>query len=205
MSAGQGQKIQKMLAEAGGDLKQLELTVKKKLEKVNEDAIEGEYVTQLMLEGKGWNTAMIEHSKAYARDRGNLRTSEVHGEEEWKIPLKHSFKNIAAAYQSIEYSGSTQVEEHFLLLVLFTFQFFLYVSQDTEGHGLNLELTLGNGADGGTLGFVSAMSPHAKAPEPQCPERFGGGICCQSKGRSFASHPAEQSAWCLDMSVVRMS
>lgn len=100
-----------MLLAAGGDLKQLELTVRKRVEKREEEAVEGRYVTQILLEQEGWDADMIATSKRYAMDRGDLRVSEVHGKEEWKLPLKHSFKKVAGAYQSVEYSGSTQVED----------------------------------------------------------------------------------------------
>ena len=148
VSATPGKKIREMLLAAGGDLKQLELTVKRRVEKREEEAIEGRYVTEIMLEAEGWDKEMIANSKRYADERGNLRTSEVHGKEEWKIPMVHSFKKVAGLYQSVETSASTQVEE---LLLCHTHVFTLGLRQDTEGAGLDLDLSLGSSGDGGRL------------------------------------------------------
>ena len=35
---------------------------------------------------------MIEHSKKWAQSRGLCERSEVHGEEEWRIPVGREFK-----------------------------------------------------------------------------------------------------------------
>ena len=74
--------------ESGGDFSQFEIKVKKSFSKTQEDEVAGQYVTKIFLEKEGWDDEMIENSPKWALGRGLHRTSDVHGREEWKIPLK---------------------------------------------------------------------------------------------------------------------
>lgn len=112
-----GAKIQEMLKAAGGDMSKLEMTIKKKFETTRSAQIEGEYVTQLDLEGKGWDADMIANSKQWANSRGYLRTSEIHGREEWKLPLKESFSYGRAETESGEVHGTMDVEDRDIYIV----------------------------------------------------------------------------------------
>ena len=106
-----------MLKAAGGDLSKLEMTIKKKFESTRSAQIEGEYVTQLDLEGKGWDADMIATSKQWAHSRGYLRTSEIHGKEEWKLPLKESFAYGRAETESGEVHGTMDVEDRDIYII----------------------------------------------------------------------------------------
>ena len=99
-----------MLVNAGGDLKVLELQIKKRIEKVSTDKLAGGWVTEIDLQGRGWTQAMIDHSKAWAEERGLLSTSAIHGAEEWKLPLDKTFEMSNSSFETAGYSGNTQVE-----------------------------------------------------------------------------------------------
>lgn len=90
--------------ESGGDFSQFEIKVKKSFSKTQEDEVAGQYVTKIFLEKEGWDDEMIENSRKWALARGLHRTSEVHGREEWKIPLKetYSFKTGSREEASAE-------------------------------------------------------------------------------------------------------
>lgn len=108
---GRGQKIQQLLRASGGDMSKLELTIKKTLERKQQNKIEGEYVTELDLQNKGWDSEMIEKSKQWAMSKGLHRTSEIHGKEEWKIPLRESFDFTHTQTETAEATGAMDVED----------------------------------------------------------------------------------------------
>lgn len=49
---------------------------------------------------------MISKSKEWARQRGLLQTSEVHGQEEWKIPTDKTFTFENETIQSTSMAGT---------------------------------------------------------------------------------------------------
>lgn len=106
-----GEEIRKILIAAGGDLKKMELRIKKRLEKSSKNKIWGRYVTRLFLEKEGWDNDMIEASRTWANERGLLRVSEVHKKEEWKIPLEESFSFKNELKESAEVEGVKDVED----------------------------------------------------------------------------------------------
>ena len=111
-----GEKIAELLEKSGGDFSAVELHIKRTHEKETSNTLEGEYVTEIDLIAKGWETDMIEFSKNYAISKGNLRKSEIHGRDEWKLPLRESFKFTATNRESAEATASAQVEDRILLL-----------------------------------------------------------------------------------------
>lgn len=87
-----GEKIKNLLAETGGDFKQLEISIRRLREQEHSNQVQGGWVTEIYLEHeKHWDADMIAHSKEWARARGLFRTSPIHGRDEWKIPLDESF------------------------------------------------------------------------------------------------------------------
>lgn len=111
-----GEKIAELLEKSGGDFSAVELHIKRTHEKETSNTLEGEYVTEIDLIAKGWETDMIEFSKNYAISKGNLRKSEIHGRDEWKLPLRESFKFTATNRESAEATASAQVEDWISLL-----------------------------------------------------------------------------------------
>ena len=66
---------------------------KKTYEKEEMTSIWGKYVTEIDLRARGWSTEMISNSKSWAKANGVHRTSPIHGEDEWRLPLDEEFKN----------------------------------------------------------------------------------------------------------------
>ena len=58
---------------------------------------------------------MIEHSRQWALARGLLEKSAVHGEEEWRIPLKRRFKNTEKTGNEVQERVTQQVQERSLV------------------------------------------------------------------------------------------
>ena len=54
---------------------------------------------------------MIEHSKEYARKRGLLRKSEIHGLEEWKIVTDETFAFENETSQETSTHGTMTVQD----------------------------------------------------------------------------------------------
>lgn len=54
---------------------------------------------------------MIEHSKRWAAARGLLATNEVHGQEEWRIPLQRTYSHSATHGRVIAETVNTTVQE----------------------------------------------------------------------------------------------
>lgn len=100
-----------MLQAANGDWEQVEFKVKKTFEKQEEKKVYGKYVTQIYLEGQGWTSDMITNSKKWAESRGLLRTSEIHGVEEWQLPLDDEFTNVERNGEKYEAQTSTRVQD----------------------------------------------------------------------------------------------
>lgn len=111
-----------MLQEANGDWGTVELKVKKTFEKQEETKLWGKYVTAIWLESQGWTPDMIENSKAWAKTQGYHRTSEIHGQEEWKLPLDEEFSNLERRGEKIEATTSTAVQDTGLCVIIFTYQ-----------------------------------------------------------------------------------
>ena len=114
-----GEKVKQMLIASGGDFSQFEIRVKKTMSNVQENEIQGQYVTEIFLEKEGWDPDMIENSRQWAIQRGLHRTSPIHGKEEWKLPMKEnfSFKNtekeeVSAAASSTGEEGSVAITVH---------------------------------------------------------------------------------------------
>lgn len=100
--------------QSGGDFSLFEIKVKKTIENINENEIAGQWVTQMFLEKEGWESDMIDTSKAWAEKRGYLRTSAVHGREEWRIPLKESFSFKDLTKEEVSASARSHGEDRFL-------------------------------------------------------------------------------------------
>ena len=100
-----------MLQAANGNWSEVELKVKKTFEKQEEKKVWGKYVTQIYLEGQGWTSDMITNSKKWAESRGLLRTSEIHGGEEWQLPLDDEFSNVERNGEKYEAQTSTRVQD----------------------------------------------------------------------------------------------
>ena len=105
-----GEKIAELLQAAGGDWSEVELTVKKIFEKEEMSKISGGWVTEIDLLEKKWTTEMIEHSKQFAQANGHIRTSKVHGQEEWRLPLRDEFANTEVNRESYESQTSTTIQ-----------------------------------------------------------------------------------------------
>ena len=116
-----GAKITEMLRASGGNLGTLELTIKKQFERRQTNNLEGEYVNAILLEQMGWDEDMIKNSYQWALSRGLARKSEVHGKEEWKIPLKESFSFQNTNIESGEATGSTEVEDWLMITCVHMF------------------------------------------------------------------------------------
>lgn len=100
--------MKEMLIASGGNFQTFELEVKKTVSKTVENDLWGQYVTETFLSTeKGWDTDMIEHSKNWAKKHGHHRYSEIHGKEEWKIPLVESFKFSEKQHEETNASTST--------------------------------------------------------------------------------------------------
>lgn len=54
---------------------------------------------------------MIEHSKEWARNRGLLWKNEVHGEDEWRIPLRRSFTATSTTGTETKEKASAVVQD----------------------------------------------------------------------------------------------
>lgn len=80
-----------MLRAAGGDWKQVELSIQKTREMEESRSVKGKRVTELDLQERKWTSDMIKKSKEWAKQRGLLRISEIHGAEEWELPLDFEF------------------------------------------------------------------------------------------------------------------
>jgi hypothetical protein len=106
-----GAKIADMLRSAGGDWSEVELQVKKTYEKQEDVKVSGKYVTEIDLQAKGWTTDMISFSKNWAKTHGYFRTSEVHGADEWRLPLDEEFANLERKGEKYEASSSTTVQD----------------------------------------------------------------------------------------------
>ena len=106
-----GEKIRELLLKAGGDMKKVELNIKKRVEKHVSNDMWGKYVTELSLQKEGWEADMITKSKDWASQRGLLRISEVHGREEWRLPLEESFSLGSKLSEIAEASGNMEVED----------------------------------------------------------------------------------------------
>lgn len=106
-----GVKIHEMLRASGGNLATLELTIKKQFERKQVNELKGEWMSELILEQKGWDEDMIKTSYQWAVARGWTRKSEVHGRDEWQIPLKETFKFSNTNTESGEATGSTEVQD----------------------------------------------------------------------------------------------
>lgn len=59
--------------------------------------------------------SMIEHSRQWALARGLVEKSAVHGEEEWRIPLKRRFANTEKTGSEVSERVTQQVEERSLI------------------------------------------------------------------------------------------
>ena len=94
-----------MLRSAGGDWSEVELQVKKTYEKQEDVKVSGKYVTEIDLQAKGWTTDMISFSKNWAKTHGYFRTSEVHGADEWRLPLDEEFANLERNGEKYEASS----------------------------------------------------------------------------------------------------
>ena len=106
-----GEKIKNMLAESGGDFKKLEISVRKLREQEETVQVAGGFVSEIyLMHEKHWTTDMITHSKEWAQARGLLRTSPIHGKEEWKIPLGESYLFRDTTLNSTEARASDIVE-----------------------------------------------------------------------------------------------
>lgn len=55
---------------------------------------------------------MIENSKKWAIARGLLEVSEVHGKEEWRIPVSRKFGHLTKTGQMTKQKTTFQVEDH---------------------------------------------------------------------------------------------
>lgn len=86
-----GEKIQAMLVASGGDFRKVEMMITKKFQKEQVESTCGAWVTSHDLEKRGWNSQMVTCSRSWAQANGLLRTSQIHGEEEWRIPLDSTF------------------------------------------------------------------------------------------------------------------
>ena len=113
-----GEKIAELLQKSGGDISAVELHIKRTHEKETSNTLEGEYVTEIDLIAKGWEPDMIEFSKNYAISKGNLRKSEIHGRDEWKLPLKESFKFKAKNREIVEAEATAEIEDWFCLIFI---------------------------------------------------------------------------------------
>ena len=113
-----GEKIAELLQKSGGDFSAVELHIKRTHEKETSNTLEGEYVTEIDLIAKGWEPDMIEFSKNYAISKGNLRKSEIHGRDEWKLPLKESFKFKAKNREIVEAEAAAEIEDWFCLIFI---------------------------------------------------------------------------------------
>ena len=97
-----------MLIASGGNFQMFQLEVKKKFSNTLENELWGQYVTEnYLLTEKNWDQDMIEHSKEWAKKHGWHRVSEVHGKEEWKIPLSESFKFNTTQHEEVTALSST--------------------------------------------------------------------------------------------------
>lgn len=115
MDISPGAKIHEILRASGGNLAALELTIKKQFERKQKNTLEGEYVSELILQQKGWDEDMIKTSYQWALTRGLTRKSEIHGKDEWKIPLKETFKFSNTNTESGEATGSMEVQDWLLI------------------------------------------------------------------------------------------
>ncbi len=112
-----------MLEEANGDWATVEMKVKKIYEKQEETKLWGKYVTAIWLESQGWTPEMIENSKAWAKTQGYHRTSEIHGSEEWKLPLDEEFTNLERRGEKIEATTTTAVQDTGLGVIIYIYIF----------------------------------------------------------------------------------
>ena len=60
---------------------------------------------------------MINNAKRWATARGQTRTNEVHGLEEYKIPIHESFLFKNTEKQSVKQNGSFEVQDMVLFRV----------------------------------------------------------------------------------------
>ena len=116
-----------------GTMDAVEVRVAKYKKEEEEEKLEGGVYTKIDLEKEGWTTlfgcvsfvclycfelsAMIDSSKEWARSRGLLWTSEVHGAEEWRIPLKRRFKKTETKGSEMKEKASAMVQDHALVCV----------------------------------------------------------------------------------------
>ena len=87
------------------------MNVKKTYEKEEMTSIWGKYVTEIDLRARGWSTEMISNSKSWAKANGVHRTSPIHGEDEWRLPLDEEFKNKEKKNEKYEASTYSTVQE----------------------------------------------------------------------------------------------
>ena len=55
--------------------------------------------------------SMIDNSKKWAMARNLLRTNQVHGEEEWRIPVDETYTHTSKRGQSTRMRGNMQLED----------------------------------------------------------------------------------------------
>jgi len=155
---GGSKKVKEMLIASGGNFQTFELEVKKTVSKTVENDLWGQYVTETFLSTeKGWDTDMIEHSKNWAKKHGHHRYSEIHGKEEWKIPLVESFKFSEKQHEETNASTST-------------------TGQDPNGEMLNFNLSMdramtpnGNGNSNGSEHVDETPAPNKKGGSKTLP------------------------------------
>ena len=103
--------MKKMLIASGGDFSRFEITVKKQFQQTHDEDTWGRWATEKYLrEQEHWDDDMIAHSKAWATERGFIRTNKVHGKEEWRVPLTESFNFNKKITEGVEATSSTHGE-----------------------------------------------------------------------------------------------
>lgn len=120
-----GDKVKQLLIASGGNFSQFEIKVKKTYTHLQDREVAGQYVTQAFLEKEGWDSDMIQHSKEWATERNLIRTSAIHGKEEWKIPLKESFAFKDTSREEVSAEASAEGED-WGVFVMRTFIFLIF-------------------------------------------------------------------------------
>ncbi len=64
---------------------------------------------------------MIENSKRWAAQRGLVEKSEVHGLEEWRIPISRTFEHESSDVQTSKQSATFFTQDRSLILYAFVF------------------------------------------------------------------------------------
>ena len=59
---------------------------------------------------------MISHSRQWALARNLLRRNEVHGAEEWRIPVKEVYRHRSVKGNSSEMKGTVELEDYMHVL-----------------------------------------------------------------------------------------